>query len=87
MLFITKYHIAYAYRKSATPEYIFKTVDYLRDAERIAREILCDDDDSRIWIEVNNKWYCVFGRDIATGRLIVSEGVINIENAYVSDWY
>lgn len=86
-MFITEFHVAYAYRKHATPKDIVETVDCLRDAERIARDYLCDDDDSRIWIKVNNKWYCVFGRDLSTGRLVVSEGVINIESAYVSDWY
>lgn len=84
---ITEFHVAYAYRKDAMPENIITTVDNLREAERIAREHLCDDDDSRVWIKVDDKWYCVFGRDQLTDRLIVSKDVININNIFVSEWY
>ena len=86
-MIITEFHVAYAYRKDAMPEDIVDTVDNLREAERIAYEYLCDDDDSRVWINVDGKWYCVFGRDRLSDRLIVSEGMVNAKSAYVSEWY
>ena len=86
-MIITEFHVAYAYRKEATPEDIVDTVDNLREAERIAYEYLCDDDDSRVWINVDGKWYCVFGRDRLSDRLIVSDGVVSAKDAYVSEWY
>ena len=87
LMIITEFHVAYAYRKEATPEDIVNTVDNLREAERIAYEYLCDDDDSRVWINVDGQWYCVFGRDRLSDRLIVSEGMVNAKSAYVSEWY
>ena len=86
-MIITEFHVAYAYRKDAMPEDIVDTVDNLREAERIAWEYLCDDDDSHVWIHVDGKWYCVFGCDRLSDRLIVSEGRVSAKDAYVSEWY
>ena len=84
---IDKFYVAYAWRKDAMPTDIVEECDTYEYAERIAYEYLCDDDDSRVWIIVDGKWYCVFGRDRLSDRLIVSEGVVSAKDAYVSEWY
>ena len=86
-MIITEFHVAHAYDKVLGPEDIVETADSLKEAERIAWEYLCDDDDSRVWINVDGKWYCVWGRDRLSDRLIVSEGVVSATDAYVSEWY
>lgn len=82
-----KFYVAYAVRKDAMPEDIRAICDTYEEAERMAYDFLCDDDDSRVWIYVDYIWYCVWGRDAMTGCFIVSKDEINGKNTYVSDWY
>ena len=84
---IDKFYVAYAVRKEAMPDSIFTICDTYEEAERMAYDCLCDDDDSRVWIYVDYIWYCVFGRDKHSQAFIVSKEEINCHKAYVSDWY
>lgn len=88
LMIITKFYIAYAPDREVTHKDIVDVADTLKEAERLAYERLSGGgDDAGVFINVDNKWYFVFGRDRLSGRLIVSEDVISVVDAYVSDWY
>lgn len=84
---IKQFFVAYSHRKDAMPEDIRVCCDTYEEAKYVADDFLCDDDDSRVWIQVDNVWYCVFGRDKYSQALIVSKEEINCHKAYVSEWY
>ena len=88
-MIITEFYVAYVFDREVTHEDIVDVADTLKEAERLAYERLSGrgGDDAGVFINVDNKWYFVFGRDRLSGRLIVSEGVISVADAYVSDWY
>ena len=76
---IDKFYIAYAWRKDAMPADIVEECDTYEYAERVAWEYLIDDDDSRVWINVD-------GRDKDTHKLIVSDDTVSWISSYVSDF-
>ena len=83
---IDKFYVAYAWRKDAMPEDIREECDTYEYAERVAWEYLIDDDDSRVWINVDGRWYCVWGRDKDTHKLIVSDDTVSWISSYISDF-
>ena len=85
-MIIDKFYVAYAWRKDAMPEDIVKECDTYEHAEQVAWEYLIDDDDSRVWINVDGRWYCVWGRDEGTHKLIVSDDTVSWISSYVSDF-
>jgi hypothetical protein len=87
-MIITEFYVAYVFDREVTHEDIVDVTDTLKEAERLAYERLSGGgDDAGVFINVDSKWYFVFGRDRLSGRLIVSEDVISVADAYVSDWY
>lgn len=83
---IDKFYIAYAYRSYAYPEDIKDVKNSYEEACEIAKFMLSDDDDSRVWIKVNDNWYVVWHRDENNGKLVVSAAEVDIRKAFLSDW-
>ncbi len=88
-MIITEFHIAYAYEREITVDDIVDTADSLKEAERRAYERLSGrgGDDAGIFINVDDEWYFVFGRDRLSDYLIVSKDRPSVADAYVSKWY
>lgn len=87
-MIITEFFVAHAYGKEITPEDIVDTADSLKEAERLAYERFSGNgDDVGVFINVDGKWYFVFGRDRLSECLVVCEGPVSVANAYVSEWY
>ena len=84
---IERFYVAYAYRAWADHNHIEKEVETFEEAERIAFEMLFDDDDSTVLINVDGQWYTVWGRDPHSQALVVSKEYDDARNAYVSNWY
>ena len=84
---ITQFGVAYAYRSHAAPQDIRYYKTNYEDAVKAADSLLCDDDDSRVWFLDNGIWYCVFYRDTSTGNFVVSKNEINLNKAYISNYY
>ena len=87
-MIITEFHVANVYGKVLSPEDIVDVADTLKEAERLAYERFSGHgDDVGIFINADDKWYFVFGRDRLSQHLIVCENEISAVNAYVSEWY
>ena len=88
-MIITEFYVAYVSEREVTHEDIVDVADTLKEAERLAYKRLSGrgGDDAGVFIKVDNKWYFVFGRDRFSDRLIVSEDVVSVADAYISDWY
>ena len=83
---IDKFYVAYAWRKDAMPEDIREECDTYEYAEQVAFEYLVDDDDARIWINVDGRWYCIWHRDYDSHCFVVSADMVNYKAAYLSDF-
>ena len=83
---IDKFYIAYAYRSYAYPEDIKDVKDSYEEAYEMAKFMLSDDDDSRVWIKVDGDWYVVWHRDEDSGKLVVSVAEVDIRKAFLSEW-
>lgn len=68
---INEFYVAYAYRKTAEPSDINACLPTYEAAEAEAYRQLCDDDDSKVFIKVDGKYYAVYDRS-DNGRLIVA---------------
>ncbi len=86
-MIINKFYAAYAIRHFvSSKDIIGEAKATFEEAEEYADDFLCDDDDSGVFINVNNQWYRVWGRNKETGTLIVSEEYEGWKNAYTTNW-
>ena len=83
---INEFIVAYAVRRLAYHHYATAKTDTYEKAEIIARTILWDDDDARVWFQVDGEWYCIWDRDVDTGCFIISTE-IDRRTAYLSNYY
>ena len=86
-MIIDKFYAAYAVHKAVTHEDIVDEASTYEEAWNLAFSYLCDDDDDGVFINVNNEWFRVWGRDPHSQALVVSKENAGWIDAYVSEWY
>ncbi len=87
MKVINEFYAAYAIRHFVSHEDIIgEAKKTFEEAEEYANSFLCDDDDSGVFTNVDNKWYRVWGRDEKTGTLIISEEYAGWIDAAPVNW-